>query len=48
MNEKKPLLGTLGAIQVEIPTKTLIHLAATLIIVGLVLILSNSIIQKLK
>lgn len=47
MNEKKPLLGTLGAIQVEIPTKTLINLGATLVIVGLVLILSYSIIRKL-
>ncbi|MCX6265876.1 MAG: hypothetical protein NTW16_00760 [Bacteroidetes bacterium] len=45
--EKKPLLGTLGAIQVEIPAKTLFQLAATFIIIGLVLILSFNIIKKL-
>ena len=47
MNEKKTLLGTLGAIQVEIPTLTLVKLGATLVIVGLILILSYSIIRKL-
>ena len=47
MNEKKPLLGTLGAIQVEVPVKTLVSLGATLVIVGLILMLSYSIIKKI-
>lgn len=47
MTEKKPLFGTLGAIQVHIPPAELVKLGAALLIVGLVLILSHSIIKKI-
>jgi hypothetical protein len=47
MGDKKPIFGTLGAVQVEIPMATVIKLGATLVTVGLILILSYSIIRKL-
>lgn len=47
MNEQKPIFGTLGAIQVKLPPAELIKLSAALVVAGLILILSYSIIKKI-
>ena len=49
MNEQqqKPIFGTLGAIQVKIPTPEILKLSAALVIVGLILIFSHSFIKKI-
>jgi len=44
---EKPTFGTLAAIDVNFPNSQLVKLSAALVVAGLILILSYSIIKKL-